>query len=79
MNELFSPFPSRVVTDLECDARWYDDRSAGFGAEFLHESRIALDRIVRQPEQVAADATRIRSLRLHWFPHVVGWWCLASP
>ncbi len=64
-------FRPEVATDLEDGARWYDERRAGLGAEFLHETRLTLDRIVQQPEQVAADATGIRSVRLHRFPYVV--------
>lgn len=64
-------FRPEVVTDLEDAARWYDERRAGLGAEFLQETRITLDRIVQQPELVAADETGIRSYRLHRFPYAV--------
>lgn len=64
-------FRPEVVTDLKDGVRWYDDRREGLGAEFLRETRLTLDRIVQQPEHVAADATGIRSIRLHRFPYVV--------
>ena len=64
-------FRPEIVGDLEDAARWYDDRKAGLGGEFLQECREAFDRIVQQPAQVAADASAIRSLRLHRFPFVV--------
>ncbi len=64
-------FRPEVVTDLEDAARWYDERRPGLGAEFLHETRITLDRIAQQPEQVAADTSGMRSHRLHRFPYVV--------
>ncbi|MFT5525899.1 MAG: toxin ParE1/3/4 [Pirellulaceae bacterium] len=64
-------FRPEVVTDLEDVARWYDERSPGLGAEFLAESRTALDRIAREPEQTAADAECIRAHRLRRFPYVV--------
>jgi mRNA-degrading endonuclease RelE of RelBE toxin-antitoxin system len=64
-------FRPEVVNDLKDASGWYDERRAGLGAEFLQESRKALDQIVQQPEQVAADAIGIRSFRLHRFPYVV--------
>lgn len=64
-------FRPEVVTDLEDAARWYDERRPGLGAEFLQESKSALDRIAQQPEHMAADAIGIRSFRLHRFPYVV--------
>lgn len=64
-------FRPEVVTDLEEGAHWYDERRAGLGAEFLHEVRRTLGRIMRQPEQVAANANGIRCALLHRFPYVV--------
>ncbi len=64
-------FRPEVVTDLEDAARWYDERRAGLAAEFQQETRLTLDRIAQQPELVAADATGIRSHRMHRFPYAV--------
>lgn len=64
-------FRPEVVADLEGAAKWYDGRSPGLGAAFLAECKSALDDIVDNPEQVAADSQGIRPRRIQRFPYVV--------
>jgi plasmid stabilization system protein ParE len=59
------------VEDLAQGAKWYNERSAGLGAQFLDECRAAIDRIVASPELAAAGFREVRSARLHRFPYVV--------
>ncbi len=70
MNDLLR-FRPEVVTDLDHAAKWYDGRSTGLGAEFLAECKAALDRIVENPERVAADSQGVRSSRILRFPYVI--------
>lgn len=71
-------FRPEVVTDLEEGAHWYDERRAGLGAEFLHEVRRTLGRIMQQPEQVAANANGIL-LAMHRRRHEMLWLDLIEP
>ena len=43
-----------VVADLEAGRRWYEERSAGLGSDFVVECFEALARIQRNPEWLAS-------------------------
>ena len=60
-----------VVADLDAGRRWYEERSAGLGSDFVVECSEALARIQRNPEWVAGDAYGVRPLRIHRFPYVI--------
>ncbi len=67
----FLRFRPEVVNDLEVAAKWYEDRRAGLGSEFLQECKASLDRILERPEQGTVDSEGVRSVRIHRFPYVV--------
>jgi plasmid stabilization system protein ParE len=60
-----------VVADLEAGRRWYEERSARLGSDFVVECFEALARIQRNPEWVGVDAYGVRSLRIRRFPYVI--------
>lgn len=60
-----------VVADLDAGRRWYEERSAGLGSEFVVECSEALARIRRNPEWVSVDTLGVRSLRIRRFPYVI--------
>ena len=60
-----------VVADLDGGRRWYEERSAGLGSDFVVECSEALARIQRNPEGVGVDAYGVRSLRIRRFPYVI--------
>jgi plasmid stabilization system protein ParE len=60
-----------VVADLEAGRRWYEERSAGLGSDFVVECFEDLARIQRNPEWVGVDAYGVRSLRIRRFPYVI--------
>ena len=60
-----------VVADLEAGRRWYEERSAGLGSDFVVECSEALARIQRNPEWVGVEAYGVRSLRIGRFPYVI--------
>ena len=50
--------------------RWYEERSAGLGHEFLRAVRATLARIEREPELYPFAVDDIRKAPLHRFPYV---------
>lgn len=46
-----------VIADLDAGRRWYEERSAGLGSDFIVECSEALARIQRNPEWVGAMRT----------------------
>ena len=50
--------------------RWYEERSAGLGHEFLRAVRATLARIGREPELYPFAVDDIRKAPLHRFPYV---------
>ena len=60
-----------VIADLDAGRRWYEERSAGLGSDFVVECSEAFARIQRNPELVGVDAYGVRSLRIRRFPHVI--------
>ena len=50
--------------------RWYEERSAGLGAEFLRAVRATLAQIEREPELYPVALDDIRKAPLHRFPYV---------
>ena len=57
-----------VIADLDAGRRWYEERSAGLGSDFIVECSEALARIQRNPEWVGVDAYGVRSHRIRRFP-----------
>jgi hypothetical protein len=60
-----------VIADLDAGRRWYEERSAGLGSDFIVQCSEALTRIQQNPEWVGVDAYGVRSLRIRRFPYVI--------
>ncbi len=70
MNSSFR-FRPEVPEDLQEACRWYEDKRAGLGEEFLAEVHGTLLRIEKDPELYVTSHHDIRSARLHRFPYLV--------
>ena len=57
--------------DVRGARRWYDDRRAGLGDEFLADLHNTLNKIAAHPNGFARVASDVRSLSLNRFPYVV--------
>ena len=64
-------FRPEVPEDLREACRWYEDKRAGLGEEFLAEVHATLLRIENNPELYVTSHRDIRSARLHRFPYLV--------
>ena len=51
-----------VVADIDAGRRWYEERSARLGSDFIVECSEAITRIQRNPESVGVDAYGVASL-----------------
>jgi len=51
--------------------RWYEERGAGLGREFLRALRVTLAAVERAPEQFAVVLDDIRRAQLPRFPYLV--------
>jgi plasmid stabilization system protein ParE len=64
--------------DLAEAFRWYEQRRAGLGHEFMRVGRVALAEITRAPMQFAIAVDDIRRVPLRHFPYVVYYVVLES-
>ena len=60
---------------FDCDVReaanWYDCRSPGLGDRFVDAVRVAVDRVIEDPERFAASSAGVRYVTTATFPYVV--------
>jgi plasmid stabilization system protein ParE len=60
-----------AVEEAEKATRWYRQRSARAGREFVEEVNYAIDRILAAPHRWPAGPYGTRKFLLHRFPYVV--------
>lgn len=66
MNVIVRP---AAAADIEDAHRWYSERRAQLGTEFLLELRSAMARVLDRPESFAVVHRNTRRIRLRRFPY----------
>lgn len=61
----------RVDLDIEAAFQWYEKEQTGLGLEFLHELRLAYNRIVEGPFKYPHLRSGVRRAILKRFPYII--------